>query len=247
MLTLDYGKPMAEQLGPDARPNRATDYAIDPDMPVAYESLVADAVCHLFSGFLIVESLSDTSRHPRPRRSVTALAVTAQIISTALAELNECSLGFWRLLPQARIRGSERPSGYCRPFRCGHDVPGDHAVETKPREQSVPECLTQVPIGGLHGSIRQDHWPTHQMDRASITQSEWEDSLASAVLHLVGAYRATETLSASAFPAGAAGSFEIACHCLCTALVALDTGLTALVTLDPGLAALDASLAGCEH
>jgi hypothetical protein len=98
-------------------------------------------------------------------------------------------------------------------------------VETKPREQSVPESVMQGPIGGLHGSIRPDHSADREMDCASITQSEWEDLLASAVLHLVGAYRAMETLSGSAFPAGAPGSFEIACHCLCTALVTLDACL----------------------
>ena len=92
MLTLDHGKPMAEWLGLDARPDRVADYAIDPDMPMACESQVADAVCHLLSGFLIVEGLGETSR--QPRRSLTALAVTAQNISTVLEELNECSLGF---------------------------------------------------------------------------------------------------------------------------------------------------------
>ena len=223
MLTLDHGKPMAERLGLEARPNRVADYAIDPDMPMACESQVADAVCHLLSGFLIVEGLGEVSR--QTRRSVTALAATAQNISTVLQELNECSLGFWRI-PQARIPASERRlRGSRRPFRCRRDAPGDHGVETKPREQSVPESVTQGPIGGLHGSLRPGHGADREMDRASITQSEWEDSLASAVLHLVGAYRAMETLSGSAFPAGAPGSFEIACHCLCTALVTLDTCL----------------------
>ena len=95
MLTLDHGKPMAEWLGLDARPSRVADYAIDPDMPMACESQVADVVCHLLSGFLIVEDLGELS--PQSRRSVTALAATAQNISTVLQELNECSLGFWRL------------------------------------------------------------------------------------------------------------------------------------------------------
>jgi hypothetical protein len=228
MLTLDHGSPMVEQFGPDARPTRltrTTDYAIDPDMPMAYESLVADAVCHLFSGLLIVEHLNGTPRHPLPLCSVTALAVTEQNISTALEELNECNLGFWRLLPQARIRASERPPGYRESSRCDRDFPGHHAVGTKSRKQSEPASLTQGANGGLNGPIRQDDPGSHQMDHASITHSEWEDSLASAVLHLVGAFRAMETLSASAFPAGAPGSFEVACHCLCSALVTLDTCL----------------------
>ena len=121
MLTLDHGSPMVEQFGLDARPTRltrTTDYTMDPDMPMAYESLVADAECHLFSGLLIVEHFNGTRRHPRPLCSVTALAVTEQNISTALEELNECNLGFWRLLPQARIRASERPPGYRESSRC---------------------------------------------------------------------------------------------------------------------------------
>ena len=225
MLTLDYGKPITERLGPDARSNRAADYAIDLDMPPAYEPHVADAVCHLLSGFRIVEDLGTASRPPR--RSVTALAVTSQNISTVLKELNECSLGYSLPLPQSRIPASERLRGSHRPFRCRRDAPEDDAVETKPRKQCVPEFVARGPVGGLGRSIRRDHGPTNQVDRASITPSEWEDSLASAVLHLVRAYRAMEALSASAFPASAPDSFEIACHCLCTALVTLDTCLAA--------------------
>lgn len=227
MLTLDHGRPMAEQLGPDARPTeptRTTAYAIDPDMPMAYESLVADAVCHLLSGLLIVEDLNGTPRYPRPLCSVTALAVTEQNISTAVEELSECSLGFW-LLRQARIRASEGSPQYCESSRCEHGSPGHHAEGTRSRKQSESASLTQGANGGLDGPIRQVDPESHQMDHPSITHSEWEDSLASAVLHLVGAYKAMETLSASAFPAGAPVSFEVACHCLCTALVTLDTCL----------------------
>jgi hypothetical protein len=52
--------------------------------------------------------------------------------------------------------------------------------------------------------------------------SEMETALASAILQLVGAYRAIDVLSASPFPTGAPHSFELACHCLCSALVGLD-------------------------
>ena len=102
-------------------------------------------------------------------------------------------------------------------------------MESKPREQSEPETLTQGSHVELGGSIRRDQVATHQEDGASTTHSEWEGSLASAVLHLVGAYRAMETLSASAFPAGAPRSFESASHCVCTALVTLDTCLAGRV------------------
>ena len=224
MLTLNPGKLMARELGLDARPNRAAHFVIDLEMPMVYESQVADAVCHLVSGLLIVEGLGETSR--QPRCSVAALAVTAQSISTALEDLNECSIGFWSLLPQTRTRTSEPIPGCRRPFRCGRNPTREHAVETKPRVHYVPESLTQGSIVELHGSIRQDKLEARQMDHVSISQSEWEESLASAVLHLVGAYRVMETLSASAFPAGAPGSFKTATHCLCTALVALDRCLT---------------------
>ena len=229
LLTLDPGKQVAEPLGPDSGTSSATEYVMGLGTPMAHESQVADAVCHLVSGFHIlegiVEDLGDSSRQRGP---VATLAVTAQVISTALEELNYCSLEFWRLLPQARIQASECLPEYCRPLRCGRDSPGV-PMESKPREQSEPETLTQGSHVELGGSIRRDQVATHQEDGASTTHSEWEGSLASAVLHLVGAYRAMETLSASAFPAGAPRSFESASHCVCTALVTLDTCLAGRV------------------
>ena len=95
-------------------------------------------------------------------------------------------------------------------------------MELKPPEHVTPESVT-------HGAIHQrndEPWlafrATQQTGRASITNSKWEESLATAILHLVGAYRAMEILSASAFPSGAPVAFELACHCLCNALLTLD-------------------------
>ena len=226
MLTLDHGKPRTERLDLDPRPNRVVGRAIDPDMPMACEPHVADAICHLLSGFLILEDLAATP--PSQRRSVTALAVTAQNISTVLQVLNDCSAAFWRL-PQTQIPASAHLGWSRRAFRCRRDAQGDHAEERKPREHSLPELQSQERIGELGSSGRPYRGATDQMNHDSITQPEWEYLLAPVVLHLVGAYRAMETLSASTFPAGAPDSFEIACHCLCTALVTLDTCLAASV------------------
>ena len=220
MLTSEIAIPNAERLDLDVGLDGSADYAIEPDMPMACESRVADAIWHLLSGFVIVEGLGAKTRQPS---SMSALAVTAQDISTVLVELDECSLGFWRLLLQAGMPRSKRPRWSWLPFRCSRD--GDRAVGAKPRQQSQPESVTRGSIGGFRGSVRPDQWATDRMERDSIVISDWADSLASVVVHLVGAYRAMEALSASAFPAGAPGSFEIACHCLCSALVTLDTFL----------------------
>ena len=144
MLTLNPGKLMAHELGLDARPNRAARFFIDLEMPMVYESQVADAVCHLVSGLLIVEGLGETSR--QPRCSVAALAVTAQSISTALEDLNECSIGFWSLLPQTRTRTSEPIPRCRRPFRSGRNPAREHAVETKPRVHYVLESRRRDPL-----------------------------------------------------------------------------------------------------
>jgi hypothetical protein len=235
MLTLRHAEPIAEPLRPDAELDTAADYDTDPETPMACESLVADAIGHLLSGFLIVKNLDATSRSVCG--SVTTLELTSENICTVLKELNNCSVGFWQL-PKAQIPVVARLREFRGPYKrrrgaperkCERDAPADHAVEMKPRDQFAREIVAQRSLRGPSSSIRSDPWSTLQAGRASITKSEWEESLASAILHLLGAYRAIEILSASAFPSGALDSFELACHCLCAALVTLDACLAGCV------------------
>jgi hypothetical protein len=95
----------------------------------------------------------------------------------------------------------------------------------KPKENFAAQFMTKGPEGGPSNSIRPAPASTLQTGRASNTESEWGESLASAILHLVGAYKAMETLSASTLRSGAPDSFELASHCLCAALVTLDACL----------------------
>ena len=205
MMTLHHALPIAELRRDDI--DMAADYPI-PNTPMACESVVTDAVRHLFSGFLMVEKIDATSRS---RWDSVTLELTSENICTVIKELNHCSIGFWRL-PAARISAGTRSREFAVAFKrrrgapenkCRPDTPADLAVATKPREQVAPEFVTQ--------------------GRASISKPKWDESLALAILHLVGAYKAMELLSASAFPSGAPDSFELACRCLCTALVTLDT------------------------
>jgi hypothetical protein len=234
MLTLLHTEPIAEPLLPDAELDTADVHAISPDTPMAYESFVADAMRHLLSGFLMVENLDATSRSLCG--SVTTLELTSGNICTVLKELNDCSVEFWRL-PKARravvrsreFRGTYKGRRGAREAKCRRGAPAEHAAEMKSPDQFTREFMTQVPRHGTRSSIRSDCWSNHQRGGASITKSEWEESLASVILHLLGAYRALEILSASAFPSGAPDSFELACHCLFTALVTLDACLAGCV------------------
>ena len=226
MLTLDPGKQIAEQLRPDSGQSANAESVIGLDTPAAYESQVADAVCYLLSGFFIVEGIvEDLGGSPRqPHCAVTTLAVVAQMISTAFEELSNCSFEFWWLVSQSRIQVLECFPRYGRTNGYERDSPGD-SMESTQKEQSVWDPLSQGPDAEPHGSTRRDQVTTDLQCGPSITHSEWDAWLASAVLHLVGAYRTMETLSASAFPAGAPRSFETASRCLCTALLTLDTCL----------------------
>jgi hypothetical protein len=226
MLTLEHKEPLSDRLGADAGLDRAIE-ATDFVTPVACDSYVTDTICHLILGFSIVEHLGATSRPPC-RQAVTALAVTAHNICTALQALNACSLGISRQVPHARIQASRRQRASFRRFRYRCEARGGYAVEKESQLRDVPESAIKGHVGRFPASIRTDHSVSQHRDHPS--RSEWDDSLASAILHLVGAYRAMECLSTSNFPAAIADDFEIACHCLCAALVTLDT-----------------CLAGCEH
>ncbi len=141
MLTLRHAEPIAERLRPDAELNTAADYDMDPETPMACESLVADAIGHLLSGFLIVKNLDATSRSVCG--SVTTLELTSENICTVLKELNHCSVGFWQL-PKAQIPVVARLREFRGPYKrrrgvparkCERDAPADHAVEMRPRDQ----------------------------------------------------------------------------------------------------------------
>jgi hypothetical protein len=228
MLTLEDAELIADRLSLHANPDRVAPHAMDLDTPTACDEHVADAACHLISAFLIVEDLGGA-----PSRTVNRSAISVQVISqnicTALEELNECSLGFW-FLPHARIALSARLRGFCRRFNFRGDAPAERSADMKPQERVATEFVTQGSAGWPGSSSRPpDQGATRVTDGASFIESEWDELVSAAVLHLLGAYRAMETLSASAFPAVAPRSFALTCHCLCTALVILDTCLAGCV------------------
>jgi hypothetical protein len=219
MLTLDHAQPIAERVNLSAGTHRL---AGDTDVLTAWDTHVADAMCHLLSGFLIVEDLgresSRTLFRPAP-----VLDVISQNISTALERLNDCSFEIW-LLPQARTPASVRLRGFCRRLRLGRDLTVHCRVNAGPSEEIAAGTVTERPSGVQGSSTWSGHWSTK---RACVSvEPEWEDSLAAALLHLVGAYRAMELLSSSTFPAAAPRAFAVSCDCLCTALATLDSCLS---------------------
>lgn len=64
---------------------------------MAYESLVADAVCHLLTAFFTIEKLQ------RDHRSANTLEWASDKISVVLQSLDECSNAFW-ISEQSRNR-----------------------------------------------------------------------------------------------------------------------------------------------
>jgi hypothetical protein len=234
MLTLQQPDSIAERHLPVAE-RRAADNANGPDTPMACESFLADAMCHLLSGFLIVEDVDASSRSQSG--SVIPLHFISENIRAALKELDNCSVEFWRFT-KARMAAGPRFRELRDPYRrrrastqgnCGRDAPALHGVETRLGKHLVPEVVMQMATGTSDREIRPARESNPQTACASITKSECEESLASAILHLVGAYRAMEVLSASALPSGAPESFELACRCLCTSLVYLDAYLATSV------------------
>jgi hypothetical protein len=234
MLTLQQPDSIAERHLPVAE-QRAADNANGPDTPMACESFLADAMCHLLSGFLIVEDLDASCRSQRG--SVIPLYFISENIRAALKELDNCSVEFWRFT-NARIPAVPRFRELRDPYKrrraategkCRRDAPAAHGVEMRLRDHLVPEVGMRMATVTSDREIRPTRESNPQTARASITKSECEESLASGILHLVGAYRAMEVLSASALPSGAPESFELACRCLCTSLVYLDAYLATSV------------------
>jgi hypothetical protein len=208
MLNLQQGKPIAERLRPEVEHYTWTDVFTGPDTPMACEPYVAYAVCHLLSGFLIVENLAATSRPVSG--SSTPLECSSKNIATVMKELNDCSVGFW-LMPRAPDPAVTRLRGICGAYKRRGRAPEASGEAVKAADGPV--------------EVKSSHASDHQAEPVAGTRSEWGNSLALAILHLVGAYTAMEPLSESSFPAGAPESFELACHCLCDALVTLDACL----------------------
>jgi hypothetical protein len=208
MMTLQEAKPIAERLRPEeGRVGTTTNAAFDIDTPMACESYVADAVSHLFSGFLIVEDLAAATRPVGG--SQTPLDRSSKDIATVLVELNDCSVGFW-LMPRGTVSRVARLRGFCAPSKRRRSTP----------EEGKPDAAA---AGALE--VKQPQGVEFHAGRLAKKRPEWANSLALATLHLVGAHRAMEQLSESSFPMGAPGSFELACHCLCAALATLDACL----------------------
>jgi hypothetical protein len=229
MLTLEDAELLADRLSLDAQPDRVAPHAMDLNTPMACDEHVADAACHLISAFLIVEDLGGAPPSRTVNRSATSVQVISQNICTALEELNKCSLGFW-FLPHARMAPSARLRGFCRRFNFRGDAPADRSADMKPQERVAAEFVTQGLADWPGSSSRPpDQGTTRVTNGACFIESERDELVSAAVLHLLGAYRAMEALSASAFLSVAPRSFALACHCLCTALVVLDTCLAGCV------------------
>jgi hypothetical protein len=207
MTTLQEARPIAERLRPEGSIGTTTNAPFEMDTPMACESYVADAVSHLLSGFLIVEDLAVASRPVGG--SQTPLDRSSKDIATVLVELNDCSVGFW-LMPRAPISRVARLRRLCAPSK---------------RRRSTPDggTSTAVAYGALE--VKQSQDVEFHAGSLALKRPEWAISMALATLHLVGAHRAMERLSKSSFPMGAPESFELACHCLCAALVTLDACL----------------------
>lgn len=207
MMTLQEAKPVAERLRPEGSIGTTSNASFDMDTPMACESFVADAVSHLLSGFLIVEELAAATRPVSGSQA--PLDHSSKDIATVLVELNDCSVGFW-LMPRAPVSRVVRLRGFCAPSQ---------------RRRRAPE--EGKPVAAADDALEEKQPRDVEFHAGSLARKrpEWANSLALATLHLVGAHRAMERLSQSSFPMGAPESFELACHCLCAALVTLEACL----------------------
>jgi len=168
--------------------------------PMACESLVADAMCHLLAAFVMIQNPSRSSR--TYDGSPNALDLANENICMVLERLSECSYAFW-MLPKRRNLVLARVHEYCDVFKRKYRAWEDpHVTEIGSKRQFL---LAGVSLTAIEENAR-----------------ETETTLAVAILQLIDAYRAIDALSASPFPAGAPYSFELACYCLCTALVSLE-------------------------
>jgi hypothetical protein len=216
-------EPITERMRLDV--DMATDCVGRQQRSMASESCVADTMSHLLYAFLILDDPGTISRSPRG--SASSLETTAENISIAINQLNHCSVAFWRH-PKDKTPAAIRLREIWSVYKCRRGAPGarrnrdDFAGGRTTTSLQAPERFTADSLKRFLSVPTPDACSTHQA-RLSSTNSEWEHSLARAILHLVRAYEPMEMLSASGFPLGAPESFELACHCLCSALTTLDT------------------------
>lgn len=201
MLTLkqrNVSDKRRRQAQPDG--NGAAHSAVSLYTPMACESLVADAMCHLLAAFVMIQNPSRSFR--TCDESANALDLANEYICTVLERLNECSYAFW-MLQKGRNLVLVRVHEYCDVFKRKYRAREDPHVRELGSERQF----------GLDGV---------SLTATEVNASQTETTLAVAILQLIDAYRAIDALSASPFPAGAPYSFELACYCLCTALVSLE-------------------------
>jgi len=117
MMTLQEVRPIAQRLRGEEYIDTTTVAAIRPDTPMACESYVADAVCHLFSGLLIVEDHRTSS--PPVSGPQTPLGCSSRNIATKSG--SEANLGCRRLTATVR----ENPPSPTSWARCTAAMPPD--------------------------------------------------------------------------------------------------------------------------
>lgn len=106
--------------------------------PMACESLVADAMCHLLAAFVMIQNPSRSSR--THDGSVKALDLANENICTVLERLNECSCAFW-MLQEGRnlvlVRVLEYRDVLKRKYRAREDP---HVMEIGSKQQFPTEA-----------------------------------------------------------------------------------------------------------
>jgi hypothetical protein len=95
MLTLERSSSTPAEHRNDAEPTDTRDghSGRDVDAPMACESLVADAVCHLVTGFFTIEKLGPEIQNSS--QVADPLEKVSENICTVLERLDECSNAFW--------------------------------------------------------------------------------------------------------------------------------------------------------
>lgn len=216
IATCHSGRADTEQL--------STEWAVDRSTPTTCDSVVAAAMSHLFSGFVLINKLLRATP-VKHRKLLGPLDHASENISLVLVDLNVCSRDFWD------SRDTRNRSDPLRRCYSAFTHRGRVRVAARPPLQSNKGSqFVQPNVSRMEPTTLSNLSRIPEIFCTQQTSGDPAFLLASAVLQLVGAYRAFEALSASPFPDGAPYSFEHACHCLCTALLILDecsTGMEA--------------------
>jgi hypothetical protein len=200
-----------------------------PETPMECEAVVGDAMRNLLSGFLILDNLRSTPR-PLDEPAARTLGFASQDVAAVLNSLNDCSVGFWRLLNLENRRTFRFRTRFSPDQRASDQASGNgcrHSARAQGHGQSsVQECHESAHLASSKsrwesGSIHSGTGSFPLTDSQDATRRGWVQRLASATLLLVDANAALEALSYSAYPWGAPESFKNACFRLCTALVTL--------------------------